>query len=249
MGVSTALIVSMAALAIAVVVSTVAAVFYARLLARERRLGQGQLLEQAKFTSDVFDSLPIGLAMRDLDGRYIFVNRAWENFTGGKRDEVIGRTVHDRAPQDEADAVVAADRAVLALGAGASVPMQDFVFRGRHFMLSRTVLADANGKPRGILVASVDATDRFAMEQAVKDQVALTEAIVEQMPNAVFTKDADGRFTMVNRGWCEMSGVPPEKVLGKTVHDIYPANIADRFTEEDHKLLTQPPGSPPMEAM
>ena len=41
-----------------------------------------RLREQAKFQADVFDSLPVALAMRDLEGRYLLVNRAWEKFTG-----------------------------------------------------------------------------------------------------------------------------------------------------------------------
>ena len=32
------------------------------------------LRQQVRFSSDVFDSLPIGLAVRDLPGRYVFVN-------------------------------------------------------------------------------------------------------------------------------------------------------------------------------
>ena len=62
------------------------------------RAAADALSDQVKFSTDVFDSLPIGLAMRDLEGRYVFVNRAWEGFVGAKREDVIGKTVHQRAP-------------------------------------------------------------------------------------------------------------------------------------------------------
>lgn len=74
------------------------AVVAARRSALAGRATADALRWQVKFSADVFDSLPIGLAMRDLDGRYVFVNRAWESFVGAKREDVIGKTVHDRAP-------------------------------------------------------------------------------------------------------------------------------------------------------
>ena len=61
------------------------------------------LRDQLKFSADVFDAIPIGLAMRDLEGRYVFVNRTWEKYTGASREDVIGKTVRDRAPKEEAD--------------------------------------------------------------------------------------------------------------------------------------------------
>src|SRR5262249_52345430 len=38
-------------------------------------------------------------------------------------------------------------------------------------------------------------------EEVLRKQSALTQAIVEQIPNAIFVKDQEGRFTLVNRSW------------------------------------------------
>jgi PAS domain-containing protein len=43
-------------------------------------------LDQAKFATDVFDSVPVALSMRDTQGRYVFVNRTWEKYYGNQRD-------------------------------------------------------------------------------------------------------------------------------------------------------------------
>jgi PAS domain-containing protein len=72
------------------------------------------LRDQLKFSADVFDALPMGLAMRDLEGRYVFVNRTWEEYVGARREDVIGKRVHDRSPKEEADAVEAEDQAARA---------------------------------------------------------------------------------------------------------------------------------------
>src|SRR5262245_3762573 len=98
------------------------------LMVTEHRNAVEALRDQVKFSGDVFDALPIGLAMRDLEGRYVFVNRAWEKYTGARREDVIGKTVRDRAPQDEAERIEAEDRAALARGPGAPVELKDMVF-------------------------------------------------------------------------------------------------------------------------
>src|SRR6185436_5932499 len=87
------------------------------------------------------------------------------------------------------------------------------------------------------------------LEQKLREQVALTEAIVRQIPGAVFIKDAEGRFTMVNRGWSEMSGVPAEQALGRTAQDLYPAALAARIAAEDAKLLAEGPAAGTLESV
>jgi PAS domain S-box-containing protein len=166
------------------------------------------LREQHKFIGDVLDSLPVGLTMRDLDGRYVFVNRAWEQFTGAKRAEVIGKTVHERAPKDEADKVVEGDREMLARGDGAPPALQDLLHRGRRYILSRTVMTDSEGKARGVLVASVDTTERYAMEQALAHERRRLELVV-RAGNIGFL-DWDGRThaTFYSPRFKEILGYP-----------------------------------------
>src|SRR5256885_7499574 len=84
---------------------------------------------------------------------------------------------------------------------------------------------------------------------AMREQVALTQAIIEQIPGAVFAKDREGRFTHANRGWSEMSGVPAQRAIGRTVHDLYPAEAAKRFAAEDRKLIARGAGAPPVESV
>jgi PAS domain S-box-containing protein len=174
------------------------------------RAQEERLTDQAKFAADVFDSLPVGLAMRDLEGRYIFVNRAWESFTGARREDVIGKTVHDRAPKDEADAVTAADRAALARGVGETSPMQDFAFRDRRYVLTRTVIPNAEGKPRGVLAASVDMTERFAIQEALAAEQRRFELVVRASNTGILDWDGVTRTVYYSGRLKEILGYPAQ---------------------------------------
>ncbi len=133
---------------------------------------------QAKFTSDLLDSVPVALAMRDPDGKYLFVNGTWESYFGVTRDAVIGTTPRNRMKDDDANAVLSLDRAALARGLGAPAQLLDFQIGGKRYMQSRTVMADSQGKTLGVLIASIDTTDRFAIEQALATEQRRMQLVV-----------------------------------------------------------------------
>jgi PAS domain S-box-containing protein len=201
------------------------------------------LRKQVKFSADVFDSLPVGLAMRDLQGRYVFVNRAWERFVGARREDVIGKTVHDRAPKADADAVVAEDQAALALGPGRSTELKDLVLGERHFMLTRTVIADAEGAPLGVLVASVETTERAAIEQALRNQVKFTNDLMDSLPVALAMRDAEGRYLFVNGTWEKIFEGRRETAVGQSLYERLTREEAEAVLGHDRQAFERGPGA------
>jgi PAS domain S-box-containing protein len=171
---------------------------------------EATMREQHKFIGDVLDSLPIGLTMRDLDGRYVFVNRAWEAFTGAKRAEVIGKTVHERAPKDEADRVVQGDREMFARGPDAPPTLQDMLHNGRRYILSRTVMTGAGGEVRGVLVASVDTTERWAIEQALANEQKRLELVVRAGNVGFLDWDGAGKTAYYSPRFKQILGYPAD---------------------------------------
>jgi PAS domain S-box-containing protein len=125
-----------------------------------------EMSNRMKFINDLFESVPLSLALRDPEGRYLYVNRAWERDIGLPRESVIGASL--RGVDDPAAALtLALDREVLELGPGATVPAREYDYNGRRFMQTRTVMVDAQGERIGVLAASLDITDKFATEQAL----------------------------------------------------------------------------------
>ena len=62
--------------------------------------------------------------------------------------------------------------------------------------------------------------------------------IVESMPGVVFVKDsATGRFILLNRAGEEFLGVSRAAIVGKTDHDFFPKEEADRFVARDRRAL------------
>ncbi|MCW5651579.1 MAG: PAS domain-containing protein [Ramlibacter sp.] len=132
----------------------------------ERKRQEIDLSNRVKFINDLFDSVPIGLALRDAQGRHLLVNRTWENYVGVGREEVVGTSLRDMAGR-AAESTLALDQRALQLGPGQVTEPQDYDFRGRRYMQTRTVMVDAEGRRIGVLVASLDITEKYATEQAL----------------------------------------------------------------------------------
>ena len=62
--------------------------------------------------------------------------------------------------------------------------------------------------------------------------------VVENIPAVVFVKDAQtGRFILVNRAGEEFLGVSRSAIVGKTDHDFFPKEEAERFVARDRRAL------------
>jgi PAS domain S-box-containing protein len=63
----------------------------------------------------------------------------------------------------------------------------------------------------------------------------LLAAFMESSPNAVFLKDADGRYVFMNRAARKLIGDAPWQ--GRTDHEILPAAVADEVLAHDRQVL------------
>jgi PAS domain S-box-containing protein len=63
------------------------------------------------------------------------------------------------------------------------------------------------------------------------------QAILDNSPAVIFLKDLQGRHLLVNRRFEELFHITSEKALGRTDHDLFPAEIADRFQANDRAVV------------
>ena len=71
--------------------------------------------QQGRFQA-VLDAAPAPVYAKDTEGRYLFVNRRFEDVVGIPAEEAVGRTDHDLMPAESAAAVRASDARVLSTG-------------------------------------------------------------------------------------------------------------------------------------
>ena len=96
------------------------------------------------------------------------------------------------------------------------------------------------------LVRVLSGTRRRAEEiaarttRALSDQMKLTEDLIELNPSPIFRKDDQGRYIRFNRAWERLTGRAREDWIGKTAHDLFEADAAQRELQQDRELLLHP---------
>jgi PAS domain S-box-containing protein len=77
------------------------------------------------------------------------------------------------------------------------------------------------------------------LERQVRERTREITSILKYTPAVVYIRDADGRYTFINSRYEELFGIRNDEVRGKTVHDVFPKEFADRFRAGDRKVLAE----------
>src|SRR5262249_18642717 len=78
---------------------------------------------------------------------------------------------------------------------------------------------------------------RRQAEEALRASEALYHSLVETIPMNVWRKDAEGRFTFGNKGFCETTKRSLDELIGRTDFDLFPAELAEKYRRDDARVL------------
>lgn len=92
-------------------------------------------------------------------------------------------------------------------------------------------LADANR----MLTAEI--ADRLKKQDELNEAVSLYHSLVDHIPLCVVRKSVDGRVTFVNRALCELFAKPAAEIVGKTDHELFNKEQADKYREADLQAM------------
>jgi PAS domain S-box-containing protein len=77
--------------------------------------------------------------------------------------------------------------------------------------------------------------------RATEDMLAASEAfyhtLVETLPQNIFRKDLQGRFTFANNGFLAEIGKSLPELRGKTDFDFFPRDLAERYRRDDQDVV------------
>ncbi|WP_437708496.1 AAA family ATPase [Sorangium sp. So ce448] len=79
--------------------------------------------------------------------------------------------------------------------------------------------------------------ERRRAERELRESQATLQAIVDNSAAAIYLKDRDGRYLLVNRQVCRGLGIPTEQILGKTSAELLPATATATIDEHDRRVL------------
>ncbi len=94
-----------------------------------------------------------------------------------------------------------------------------------------------NGRPARLRGFMVDITEQKNAERELHTSQRRFRAIFDNVPAALFLKEQHGPYKLVNRTYANWFGLEPDEIVGKTVHDLYPKERADRYDAGDRETV------------
>jgi len=82
------------------------------------------------------------------------------------------------------------------------------------------LIKDDNGKPIKIEGTIIDITDKFRLEQELKESEEKYRSILENMQDGYYEVDLQGNFTFVNNYLCNYLGYSREELLGRNYQEF-----------------------------
>jgi diguanylate cyclase (GGDEF)-like protein/PAS domain S-box-containing protein len=210
------------------------------------------LIDPDTLTEDLIraaDGLFLGLLRNELVGIYIiqdnhfrFVNPHFAQLFGYTREELCNRMgpLDLTAPESRELAQREIERRVRNEASSSRYSFDGLRKDGSRIRVevfgTRTEL---DGRP-AIIGMVIDNTDRHRAELEVKENLHFIEQLIDAIPSPIFYKDEHGRYLGCNRAFEEYIGKSRREVIGKSVYELSPRDLAERYYAADRALFDNP---------
>lgn len=90
-----------------------------------------------------------------------------------------------------------------------------------------------------IFVLAVNILKRRKAEKALLENQIIFQSFLEYSPVYIFFKDHEIRSLMLSRNFEKMLGMPLENILGKTMDEVFPSDVAKSMIKDDKRILNE----------
>ena len=209
----------------------------------ERRKMEEALRRSQAFLQTVIDAIPETMLVVGRDYSISLANRAARELAGGidpvsclachqlshKRDlPCNGR--HESCPL----------RQVIATKTPVTVTHTHHDAQGNEIFVEVTAapVFDDNGEVTHIIESCRDITERKRAEVSLEQDHNLLRVLIDNLPDCIYVKDAQGRFLAANLATARLMDVAdPNVLLGKTDADFYPPEQTAEYLTDEQELL------------
>ena len=191
-----------------------------------------------------FEQAPIGMSLvsieRDRSGSFLRVNRALCDITGLDEEDLIGTEFQAIVHPDDVESELHYVRWMLT----DDIAQYEVEKRLRHAdghtlwaLVTVSLVRDARHQPLYLISQVQDVTARKEAERELWESRERLQDIIDNTTAVIYLKDQDGRYLLVNDRFEMLHGIRRDEAVGKTDHDLFPAETADAYRANDLKVL------------
>ncbi len=179
------------------------------------------------------------VCVTDANGVFTEVNARFCNISGYRPEELIGQSHNMLSARMQSREFFQAMWTQMREGRVWNGEFCNLAKDGHHFWVQATIapVKDATGRVVKFVSICTDVTELKHVTDGLNEQLAFIAALVESIPLPIYVKDRERRYVRVNRAYCDMFDVLPERLLGKRVEESHAAPVNPIHLESDQQVL------------
>jgi len=175
----------------------------------------------------------------EVDGHFAYLNTtAVRLFGAASADELIGRPVLDRVPSFYRPNI--AERMRRVRERSEPIPLvKEYCLRmdGSQFEVEGSAAPIRYKGFVGTIVLFPHRAERLETDEEERRTRALLNAVIEGTTDAIYVKDRESRFLLVNRATSRMANKSPEELLGHNDTAMFAPETAEAGMQHDRNLM------------
>jgi len=180
----------------------------------ERRSFEGALRASEQRLQTLADAVPQIIWTNDRDGRAVYFNRGWYEYTGRSTEESVGPGWQAIVHAEDMARAVAQWQRVLEAG---EVFDCEYRLRGsdgtyRWFIGRNVPTRDADGQVDGWFGTATDIDDLKMAEASRRASEEQFRRAIEDAPIPVIMQAEDGQVLQISKAWTDLTGFRPEDI-------------------------------------
>ncbi len=203
---------------------------------------ENELYQSREMLQLILDTIPQRVFWKDLDFNYLGCNEKFAiDADLTSPFEIVGKNDYELTWKELGNLYREDDKNVIE-NDSPKLDFEEFIVQsnGKKLWLktSKVPLHNRSGKVIGLLGTYEDITKQKQIEENLEQERILLRTLINNIPDAIFAKDTEGRKIIANLADLNNMGcISEDEALGKTDFDFFPKEIAEGFYANDCSVI------------
>ena len=205
---------------------------------------ENQLLESREELSITLMSIGDGVIATDTSGKITRMNPVAEKLTGLTINKAAGMHLEEvfRIFDSETNQKVECP-IYKVLKTGQTVDLSNHTVllshngQNYHIADSAAPIVDKDGIIKGVILVFSNVSSKYKVQNELNKERNLLRSVIDALPFSLYIKDLRGRKLLINKTEEVYTGKTIDEIIGKTDHELYSKEYAEKFSIDDSRVL------------
>lgn len=198
--------------------------------------------EELRKLSRAVEHSSMTIVITDLSGTIEYVNPAFSKITGYTTEDAIGQNPRVLKSGKQSPELYHDMWTTISKGKTWQGELINKKKNGELYweLVTISPVKDHTGRMTHYMAVKEDITQRKQTEKALQESVNFLQTLMDTIPVPIFYKNTAEIYQGCNVAFENMMGLNSQEIIGKTVFDLCPIDLAEEFHQHDVELFQEP---------